>query len=442
MRKKIILFLLAISAAAGFGNESEKVHIIKEIIINVDGHTSVNAIRAFMKINENEEFLSSMDLYNVVDRERQNLINYRVFREVKMNLEIIGETDNSTEWRITYSVKDGWTIVPIPYPKYDSNTGFRLGLKTFYDNAFGTMTDLYLGLGMNIGPNKTTGEWEVTEWSINPAWNRIRLGPLLVSVGYIQAYETKQFDSDDSSEEFHYGYYRSNVSIGSSIPFFRTSLSYGFSMSFNMQYNYKNYLETTNFHEEPFSFGWNHSVSYGNVDWKENFRHGQSISLGHGISPVLNPMNNQYYVTNSLSLTGSFYRIFWKIFNYYASASTFFTFNGQGEGDGSGLRGIADNSMSGDWGFTINNSLAIQFWRLKGVWDAQIHPFIDIGLSAPYEGVDINRDLRVGAGLDFVLYLDAIPNVVFRGMIGVDLGRYAWDDIQKYEITITSTLHY
>lgn len=439
----LFLFLaLQTSLAAQTDEDGEDSHIVKEIIVNVDGNTSVSAVKAYIDIKEGDAFSTEEDVLYYLNRVEQDLINYRVFHTVETYTEIINTIDGFTYWRITVNVKDSWTILPIPYPKYDSNTGFRLGLKTFYNNAFGTMSDMYLGMGMTIGPNRTHGNWEVGEFNINPRWDNIRFGSILFSVGYLQSYEQQQFESEDPTKEFHYGYNRSEISIGSSVPFFRTSISYGFTASFNMQYAYKNYLKTRNYRESRFGFLWSHSLFIGNVDWIENFRTGQSASLGHGIGPVFNPENGSFSLMNTISLTGAFYKPVGKRFNYYTRGSVFFVFNSQNSGIASQLRGIADNSMSGEWGFYLNNSFAFQFWRLEGVWDAQVHPFFDIGMASFYNEVDASKELRYSAGLDFVLYLDALPNLVARGMIGVDLGRYEWNELRKYEFSITSSLHY
>lgn len=443
MRQKIVvsaLVLLGILSIALHAQEDMNPHQIQEIVINVDGRTKISAIKKFIDIKEGDSYATETDLLFYVKRVKQDLINYRVFHEVEAAAQIISRSNGITYWRMTVDVRDSWTLIPIPYPKYDSNTGFRLGLKTYYNNAFGSMTDLYLGLGMSIGPNKTTENWEIGEFTINPRWNGIRIGSLRFSVGYLQAYEQQNFDSGNKSTEFHFGYNRSEISIGSSLSFLRNTISYGFSAAFNMNYAYRNYLSTSNYREERFGFQWRHSLSTGEVDWIENFRTGQSISLGHSIGPVYNPDTEKFKLVNGFSLTGSFYRKLGKIINYYSRASIFLSINSLYTGIASNLRGVADNSMSGDWGIFFNNTLAIQFWRLEGIWDAQVHPFFDIGITSMYEGTSTDRDIRYSAGLDFVLYLDALPNLVARGMIGADLSRYDWNDIRKYELTITSSL--
>ena len=253
----------------------------------------LSALRAIIDIKENDLFSSGEELLNAAERERQDLVNYRVFKYVTMSLDVIAEDENTVEWGITYSVKDAFTFFPIIYPKFDSNTGFRLGLKGYYDNAFSTMSSLYLGLGINIGQNKTTGDWSVGAWNINPQWKKIRLGSLLVTVSLLQSYEEKQFDSGESSTEYHYGYYRSEIAVGSSIEIPETLLTYDFSISFDLKYAYKNFLSTLNYREERMGFGWDHSFLLGSIDWRNNFRYGQSGRTQPYSNASFRPINKQ-----------------------------------------------------------------------------------------------------------------------------------------------------
>ncbi len=437
-----ICVILTLGSLACFGETPQKAHLVKEVLINVEGTTKTSALRAVIKIKENDKFSSGEKFLQDVERERQNLVNKRVFRYVNVRMELLDSGRNTLLWRLIFDVEDRWTFYPLIYPKFDSNTGLKLGTKLFYDNAFGTMTDIFLGIGINFGINKTTEQLEVGSWSINPKWENIRIGSLLLSLGFLQAYDYEKFESGSKDTEFHYSYYESEFSIGSSIGIYKSLLKYDFGISMGVKYLYNNFLTTKNYKEEPINLGWQHALSLGHIDWKGNFRHGQQLTLQHGISPVFNNQSGEYFVTNFLNLTGGIYRPFAGIFNFYGLASAFVSFNRKNYSVGTYLRGVSNYSMSGDWGFYFNTSIGIRFWRLKKVWDAQVHPFFDIGMASPYGGPDINRDLRYGAGLDFVLFLDKVPNLVARGMIGVDLSRHEWNNLDKYEFTITSSLHY
>ncbi|RKX97620.1 MAG: hypothetical protein DRZ90_05640 [Spirochaetes bacterium] len=443
--KKITLLLLAISSLAIThlsAQEQTLENRVESIVFVIDGNTREPAIRRYVDIKEGDVFSSEEEMLRIAEREKQDLVNYRVFKNVTMDINELSRSEDTVNWRITYGVKDSWTLLPIPYPKYDSNRGFRIGLKTYYDNAFGTMTDAYLGLGMDIRTNDTTGKMEIGEWVINPAWRRIKLGTMYFDVDFTQRYSEEIYDGGTPAENYNYGYLQTTLSIGSIIDFFPTDWYYNFRPTFFFRYGYKNIGNPDNVRVEPFNFSWDHNGGWGRVDWVNNLRTGQNYNLGHSIRLVVDPDTNDFQVINDLNLTGTYYLPFALNFNYYGRAMAFASFNGRRSAVGSMLRGVADDSMSGDFGFVFNSTLGIRFWRLEGIWDAQIHPFFDVGMAIPESGFSPDRDIRYGGGFDLVLFLDALPSLVARATIGADLGQYNWNEWDKYEIIITSSLFY
>ena len=75
---------------------------------------------------------------------KQELLNLRYFDSVSVE----GSTDLVTA-EIDISVKDSWTIYPLPFYNYNSNTGHSFGGIIYFYNFFGTLTDLYLSGGYN-----------------------------------------------------------------------------------------------------------------------------------------------------------------------------------------------------------------------------------------------------------------------------------------------------
>ena len=446
MIKKLVLpvLLLAMCAVMLTAQESAVQHVLEKIVVNIDGNTREEAVLRFIGLSDGMVFDSEEELLATVERKKQVLINYRVFRDIQMETEKLEIRENEPDvryWRVTYRLTDSWTIVPVPYPKYDTETGFRLGLKTFYANAFGTMTDAYLGLNMDFGPDDS-GNWKITQWSVAPAWSKIKIGALSFSVNYLQQYQQVRYKAPSVADSYHYAQHQSNISIGSSVNIF-DNLSYSFRPSFVMKYGYSDILGNGNYREETFNFSWNHSFGWSQVDWNGNYRDGFSTSLGHSIRLVYNPTTFKTDVVNDLTLSGAFYKSFGRYLNYYVRLQGFATFNGVKNGVASNLRGVANSEMSGSYGLLLNNTLGITFWRWEGVWDAQVHPFFDVGIVAPEEGgFDASRAIRYSTGADFVLYLDALPNLVARGTFGIDLSKHAWTSWDKYYITISSALRY
>ena len=102
-----------------------------------------------------------------------------------MTLSEAGSDENTALYDVHVQVDDSFTIYPIPYPKYSSNEGFKLGLKVFYDNAFGTMNNLYLGTNITFKHFADTG-WENTAWTVNPQLNDVKIGRLEYDFGLMQ----------------------------------------------------------------------------------------------------------------------------------------------------------------------------------------------------------------------------------------------------------------
>ena len=439
--------LLLIAMMASFINlyaeeTNDKTHQIQTISFDVEGITSEKALLGYIDIKVNQEFKTEKSIREAAEREQQRLVNYRVFKDVQLLLTKDSEDDTTIYWNIQYAVVDSWTLIPIPYPNYNSNTGFRFGLKTYYDNAFGTMTNAFLGMSLDIRRNEKTRKVEIGEWAVTPAWSGIRIGPLDFRASITQQFSEEEFNDEETPEDsYNYSYYQTVLSFGSSIDL-PGEWYYSFTPTFSMRYGYNDVLGNGNFRMEPFNFAWSHSGGWSLVDWTGNFRKGISTSLGHTLRYIYDPSQSKNILVNDISASASYYLPFFSIFNYYTHFSAFATFNDRRSGVGSSLRGIADDSMSGQYGMVLNNSLAIQFWRWEGVWDAQAHPFFDIGFAVPESGFLASRDIRYSAGIDFVLYLDALPSLVARGSIGVDLTRHAWSDFAKYEIDISSSLSY
>ena len=402
--------------------------IMQEVDFEIDGLTNKKTLVRKVDMEIGREFESFRDLKSYVDMLKQKMINQRVFENVYYTIETIYSDDNLKKYRIIWKIKDSWTLFAIPYPKYDSNTGWRIGLQVFYDNAFGSMTNWFLGLNYNFG-NK--------EYTIRPKISGIKIGPLSFSIGVKQSHQVER-KLDGTSVLSHWKYNKTDFNIGTSINIY-SLLSYGFSPSFSFRYDYMDIAGKKGFNEDFFDFSFNHSLSYSKIDWKENFREGFSVSLENNLSTV--NRENIFHLTSRIRLNGRYYWI-WKILNSYSRAGIEFAFDNPILGYGNHLRGVINDDMHGDWGAYFNTSLGIRFWRWEGVWDAQMHPFVDMGLTGEYgSDLDFKEDFKASTGIDFVLYLDVFKNLLIRGTIGFDLtsGRPLEE---SYEIIITSKLHY
>ena len=437
--KLLTVSIVFFVAQALFG--ADKSHVIKELDFDITGGTRENALRSYVDLEVGDSFGSEEEFIAAIEDKRQILVNYRVFDSVELEKRMIRQDETTVEWAVRYSVVDSWTFTPIPYPKYSTSSGFRLAVRTDYYNAFGSMTDIQLNTGINIQKNELSDKTELSEWNVTAEWANVRFNDWLkMTLGFEESLNQDKFTSGEPSTQFFYSFYKTTVSTD-----FQFDLpgkwSYHMKPYFDMRYSYKDKAEWGNFSEEPFAFAATHGGGWGRVNWHENLRDGQSYSLEHTLKFIFDTNTGDRKVVNEFDATSKWYWEFGEMFSFYPRVGAFYIVNNRRSGAGSYLRGIDDSLMSGDWGAYCNVSLAFQFWRLPGVWDAQVHPFFDIGIAGDTsESTDIDQ-LKYSAGVDLALYLDALPTLVARGTIGLNLS----DDISGWDklgIDIASYLSY
>jgi len=439
--------LALIPICLGFSNinlhavhSDEVVFIIKEIVYSIDGTTKERALRALSNLEAGMSFTSLEALEESVENELQKLVNARVFESVNTDIIQLSTKGSIHEYMVVISVVDAISITPIFYPKYNSNIGVRLGSKIYWDNFLGTMTNVYLGMGINIRPEDSGNKWEIGGWNINPSISGIRLKKgIFLSASMKQEYDEKEFeDTVDILKSYHYGYHFTGLSAGISFVLYE-KLDYSVSLGASFRYGYSGNLGPNS--KRPYELVPSHGLSYGRVDWIENFRKGFSVALfndyGFGVAN-----NGNFQFSGSINASASYYLPLRERFNLYTRLTAFYQW-GVPRNPGSLIRGVRDNLMSGYIGATFNISLAFQFWRFEEVWDAQIHPFFDMGIVYNNESFNAFRDYNYGVGFDLVLFLDILPNLVATGSVGIDPRRFNKEDLfGSLEISITSSLFY
>jgi hypothetical protein len=375
----------------------------------------------------------------------------RVFEQAEYTLDQTGTNENSNEYTVELTVRDTWNIYPIPYPKYDSNSGFRLGMKFYYFNALGTLTDFTLFSNMDISYSDEKGEWEIPDWTIYPGLSGINIWGQDFSLQLGQYYSTTQkYDSGELQQE--YSLHNTSMSLGTTLYmpydfYYSMSPTVAFSYGLSELEKDKNGDTLPEYGEEidysPVSFSWNHSIGYSGIDWIGNFREGFSVSLSNSLA-----VGSVVDSTDTLGFSAGFGlggKAFWiinKHLNLSTKVSTILSSKEQ-TGLGDNLRGVIDDYMYGYMGAFASIDLNISVIDWDGVGEIQVRPFFEMGIvDKEDEAFDLDNDFAYTTGADFVLYLDKMNSMQARATLGMDLSNYAWSDWDKYEITITSALSY
>ncbi|MCG8454285.1 MAG: hypothetical protein MI717_14025 [Spirochaetales bacterium] len=420
-----IALLLAFIVVPGLGAQDTPV-TIRQIVIEIpeDGKTQEGALRRFLDIQEGESFASETALAEAVEIQMQDLINERVFKSVTCDYTMT--TENEATVRV--AIEDSWTLIPIPYPLPDSNIGFKIGIETTYDNAFGTMTNWYLDTYLTLG-NDFDGKYGINGFKVNPEIRNIKIGDLRFEVGMFHEYRAFAIKPTNDYTEY-FTKHRTFLSFGTEWEF-TDNIYYGFYPNASLNYGYKWRVTDASSKEKRYNLVWRHYVNPRDVDIVgNNLRQGYDVTLQNQVkavgtaTPGAQKTSFEPVVDFSLSAVG--YYTFWSRLNFYHRFYGFYVYNDIYKNRGEYLRGVSDDSMTGNWGFFLQNSFGVDVFHWKGVFDIQLHPFFDIGYSLGGVGDSSDR-LRYGFGSDVLIFIDAISNLTLRATVGVD-------PINNYEV--------
>lgn len=133
--KKIFVFVLLVAVFLSSVFSSYK---IVDYEFKIDGHTKRWALLSRVKDSE-DTFESVEDLEAALKEKRQQLWNTNVFTSVKCSWEEVETVGDTVNVKAVFEIVDSGAAILLPYPKYDSNTGFSLGLRYKNNNVLGTL---------------------------------------------------------------------------------------------------------------------------------------------------------------------------------------------------------------------------------------------------------------------------------------------------------------
>ncbi len=183
----IIIFLtLLIPFFLSASDEQASYHVIDSYNIEVKGSSNVGKIKSFISPSGGEPvFKSVADLEKELEDKKRILNNKRIFEEISYTYEPIRYEDDTFFYQVNFYIKDAFTFLAIPYPKYDSNYGFRLGVKAYDTNLLGSFSDLYFF----INATQIDSSWSDYDWDTELAVTNIPFGPSSLNLNFIASAE-------------------------------------------------------------------------------------------------------------------------------------------------------------------------------------------------------------------------------------------------------------
>jgi hypothetical protein len=477
-----LLFCLALCTGFSlFAQETNSVFVINSANSDVKGRTKHFALIRNGEIKIGEEIHGLEKLEKYISDKTQLLLNQRVLSTVKIDY-TIGEADPDGKYPVdlVILVEDTWNIIALPYPKYDSNTGFELILKARDYNFLGRMNPLRLDIGYKYDQNNR-----------NALLIELESDTPFTALGYNwNLYFNHYFDyRPDAEEPF---YYKNLTGLAMQLPFRATTFTFGIDETFfvndenadsqkpkygefqkglfmqtNLYTTWKiptgieiaDYGELTytphiaavfphEFQEWPLadyrkgaSLKFNHSFGFSKIDWLGNYRKGLYAYLTNNNSYNFSRLadgREPLSLTFSASAKGHFiisehfgissylqYRHwFYKDPNYYDNA-------------GDVLRGIIDKAVRADYMLSLNLDFPIKLFtfmpsdwfktRQLRVFDFEMHlsPIIDMALyHDPEKNIEFSfENMLVAGGFEVIVFPYFFRSLYLRISLGWNIIR-------------------
>lgn len=453
---------------------------IEKIEYKIEGLTKKYPLQLAIPVDKTIVFETEESYFRYLDEIRLKLNNLRVLESSSVESEYIELQDGITLAKITITTKDSWNIIALPFPKFDSNTGFVAKIKGKDYNFLGTMQVLNLDIFYTLDNSAKSSGGLSTSFSFP-----FKAGPLnaIYKLEAILDIDKKNasFDLNNTLEfcyptrfiDTYFGYYqgfylnrprdenegkKENTQISEDEDkleekpiydkyFFNTKFFlytpitlYNFEYAGKLVYTpyisfYGNWAfsKLNERKKRGISMSFSHSLSLSRVDWKNNFREGFSSSIENSYS-------YNFFLKDSpeieVSSTLKGYYSFANRVGIYARLDAFYFFAKElSQRAGGNLRGILNKRIKTDTGITLNFDVPIRitsfdFEKISGVewtrffgFEWFISLFFDMALV---HDINTNRyfhpsDGWYSGGFEMILYPHKMRSIYFRISLGFDL---------------------
>ncbi len=434
---KILIFIIL-----GTNPLFSETYILREITYNVEGTTRESVLNKYLSIEAGTSFNNRQELQSYIDKKNQEILNQRTLSGGEITTTFHTEDGTDVVYvDLDVNVKDTWNYVVLPYPQYDSNTGFTLGFRGKNYNFLGGMETLSLDFDYNY---LVSGETEFNigsdfkipfylagfKWKLNfsenmtispeaPLKNSTSVGLSvnipLEHINLIASIKQKYYLNRDGEDDLDKYYLRTSARVGSQISLWDVTYtpaiitSYPYKLSGDLSLDRKGY-----------KLGAEHNFSYGSLNWLGNFRDGFKLTFNQDL---------QYNFTRELWVNTQVLEMqYHKSFGWSGLSSRlrgYYNYNSPGDDNdiGAAIRGIKNNRLEGDSALLVNLDFPITFplGPLKRWFDAHISPFFDYALVKPVDGNFNIAEGWYGAGLEGFAFLNASRSFYARMSFGLDM---------------------
>lgn len=442
---------------------------ITSVQYEIKGITRVYPLSKAVPIDKMKVFSSEAELQEYFENLKQQYKNIRALQSAEI-LPDYGEPSEDYIIPVTLfiKIKDTWNFIAVPYPSFDSNSGFQVKLKIQDFNFVGTLQpikadiiyrsteqdkQIFSGSLRFALPFKAKIFDMLWDTSLSILWSekypKIGIGNglhalytvnkrLKLGFGASTDIVINDIHDADSPAAAYYPddryyftsgtYFTTPVNI-MEIPHFGT-LVWVPRLAFTGNWAFDG-IQADALKQSTFTFG--HALTFGQVDWFANFRKGLSFSLGNGYAYNLyKPPKPDISITTTVA---GYYPFVNRV-GIYGRMQFFYHFFGRGSSlAGETLRGILNRRITTDTGFAFNLDIPVRiatldFEKITGVsWtrffncDVQLVPFFDFAWVHDKKTGRYYHpaDGWYAGGLEVIVFPEKMRSIYVRASVGFDL---------------------
>ncbi|GHV93945.1 hypothetical protein AGMMS50293_02650 [Spirochaetia bacterium] len=460
----------------------DSVLVINSFKFDIKGRTRPDALIYKGELQEGEELKGQAGLEKFIKDKTQVLLNQRVLEKVEITY-TIGEqwSDGKYPVDLFIAVVDTWNIIAIPYPKYDSNSGFELTIKARDYNFLGTMNPLKFDLGYRYDQNER-----------NSVFFEIDSDTPFKAFGYNWSINFDHFFNYRPDVEEPY-YYKNVTGLSMELPFKTTTFTFGLEESFILNEEnadrdkpfYGNFQNGLYMASRPYiswkiptglevgeygdliytpeiSATFNHEVSrwplndirkgpfmtlkhtigFDRINWIGNYRQGFDVSMDNSYNYDFFRLNqNKEALSVDLSISGISHFIITDNFGISAFLRYrhwFYHDPGYYDQAGDALRGILDRSLTADYMLSLNLDFPFRVLQfLPSQWfgkpklrffdfDLHVSPIIDLALyHNPVTNTSFSfKNMLASGGLEVIVFPAFMRSLYIRASL-------AWNFVEQ-----------
>lgn len=407
--------------------------VVDEITFEIKGWTKPEAVLAFLSFEEGARFRSIEELTASLDLYERDLYNQRVFDEVEVSFELVPGDQLPRKVAVHFYIDDGWTVLPVVFYRYNSNSGHNPFVVLYWDNFLGTLTDFGFSAGYY------SRNWvDPFGWDVRVDFDNIRMLDRKWDFGFDQEFTTIEKSSPQGDLLLQYTYHSSQFGVSTG---FRLNDRWGYGIAPGIEATY-GYDTKKNLEEDPIpgdevALTFSHGVGTGRQDWYRNFREGWKFGLSNSLAYSISEVD----VKASLSASSEFFEII-GVLNPAVRFEAEHYFDGDALSQGRDVRGVSDSRVYGQTLFKTNANLAIRVLDIPKFSEFNLVPFFDTALTIKDDNSLGEDTFFMGAGMDLVVFPHFLRGFQGRISFGVDLRDLpsSISDFGSYELAITETL--